>query len=601
MRITATLTALAVLATPLAYAAASRSAAAEGAGRDVYADTWIATDSIGRTLPDARTVGPPRAGRFVGIFYFVWHGQHGVGGPYDITRILAENPDAPRWGPPNAFHHWGESEWGYYLPDDEQVIRSHAHALVNAGVDFIAFDVTNAFTYDAVVRRLMEVYTDIRRKGGRTPQITFLLNSGAPDVARRLYESIYKPGHFADLWFRWQGRPLLMASPEGLSEEMRAFFTLRQSWAWSAAAWFGDGRDKWPWLDHTPQKPGWHTPGKPEQIPVAVAQHPTTNIGRSHHGGRQPPETEWRTDEGPYFSEQWRRALEVDPEVVFITGWNEWVAQRFLSDGSHMLVGRRLPQGETYFVDVYTREHSRDIEPMRGGYTDNYYYQMKGYIRRFKGAREQAPASAPRTVRIDGRFDDWRGVRPEYRDVAGDPIRRDHPGWGEASPGVPRRYVNRTGRNDFTELRATHDARHAYFLAECAARITPRTGDSWMLLLINADRNARTGWHGYDVLVNRRAAGGGEVSVERWSAGSWRPSGRARMRAAGARLELAVPRTVLGVPRGAAPAFDFQWVDNVGPLTDPVSFAVNGDAAPDRRANYRYQGRASAGRARGAR
>ena len=43
-----------------------------------------------------------------------------------------------------------------------------------------------------------------------------------------------------------------------------------------------DGRDKWPWLDHSPQNFGWHeTPGKAEQISVTVAQHPTSNIGRS--------------------------------------------------------------------------------------------------------------------------------------------------------------------------------------------------------------------------------------------------------------------------------------------------------------------------------
>jgi hypothetical protein len=69
------------------------------------------------------------------------------------------------------------------------------------------------------------------------------------------------------------------------------------------------------------------TPDKPEQICVAVAEHPIANIGRSFHGGRQPAPGQERTAEGLHFAEQWTRALAVDPEFIFVTGWNEWIAQ----------------------------------------------------------------------------------------------------------------------------------------------------------------------------------------------------------------------------------------------------------------------------------
>ena len=71
---------------------------------------------------------------------------------------------------------------------------------------------------------------------------------------------------------------------------MRAFFTIRTSWAWTRGhAWFGDGKDKWPWLEHAPQVPGWHeAPDKPECIPVSPSQHVTNNIGRSFVNSRQP-------------------------------------------------------------------------------------------------------------------------------------------------------------------------------------------------------------------------------------------------------------------------------------------------------------------------
>ena len=44
-------------------------------------------------------------GRQVGLFYFLWLGEHGRKGPWDVTKILEADPDAgqkpdsPLWGP----------------------------------------------------------------------------------------------------------------------------------------------------------------------------------------------------------------------------------------------------------------------------------------------------------------------------------------------------------------------------------------------------------------------------------------------------------------------------------------------------------------------
>ena len=43
--------------------------AAHGAElRDTFADTWVATDALGRTVPTGREVGPLRSDRTVGMF-----------------------------------------------------------------------------------------------------------------------------------------------------------------------------------------------------------------------------------------------------------------------------------------------------------------------------------------------------------------------------------------------------------------------------------------------------------------------------------------------------------------------------------------------------
>ena len=54
---------------------------------------WPATDALGRELPLTAEVGLPKKDRFVGIFYLLWTGDEFSYGPYDVSKILAEQPD----------------------------------------------------------------------------------------------------------------------------------------------------------------------------------------------------------------------------------------------------------------------------------------------------------------------------------------------------------------------------------------------------------------------------------------------------------------------------------------------------------------------------
>lgn len=551
---------------------------------DVYSDTWSATDALGRRLPGCAECGPPRVNKTVGIFYFLWLGQHGTDGPFDITKLLAENPDNPNWGPPGAFHHWGESELGYYLSTDEFVIRKHCQMLVDAGVDVLIMDVTNSYTYKDVYMTLLRVFDTIRKEGGKTPEICFLAHTGEERVVQTLYDDLYSKNLYPHLLFRWQGKPLILAKPDGMSKELRDYFAFRESWAWSSSDWFGDGRDKWPWLDHYPQKPGWHIEGTPEHISVCVAQHPVTNIGRSFHNGRQPAPKDFRTNEGLCFAEQWERALEVDPEFIFITGWNEWVAQRFISDGKGQFLGHPSPAGESYFIDAYNQEYSRDIEPMKGGHSDNYYYQMVSNIRRFKGVRKPEAASPPKTIQIDGNFADWQDVKPEFRDTIGDTAHRDHPGWGEAGT-----YKNDTGRNDFVRLKVAYDDDFIYFYAETKGKISSYKHPNWMLLFIDSDCNSSTGWQGYDYLINASVINSHTTTLKRNTGGcNWETVSKIPYRVSGNKMEIKVPRRDIDQSGRPAVFFEFHWADNIQKLGDIIEFSVSGDSAPNRRFNYRF-------------
>jgi hypothetical protein len=142
---------------------------------DVYADTWVATDSLGRTLAGFSDCGPPKPDKWVGIFYWTWHTPH-AGGPNDNTKILAAARDGVvSWPTNDAPYHWGEPELGYYLMTDPLVIRKHASLLADAGIDVVLFDTTNPpFTWKEQYEGLCREYAAMRREGARTPAIAFI-------------------------------------------------------------------------------------------------------------------------------------------------------------------------------------------------------------------------------------------------------------------------------------------------------------------------------------------------------------------------------------------------------------------------------------------
>jgi len=567
---------------------------------DMYSDTWVAVDALGRALPDNSICGDPRSGVTTAIFYFLWLGEHNTGGPYDNTQLLAEDPYDPAWGPEGEHHHWGQSELGYYLSDDEYVMRKHAHMLADAGVDVIFFDVTNGWTYESNYKALCSVFMDIRAEGGTTPQIAFLANAYADNVVANIYNDLYSQNLYPDLWFYWKGKPLILAPLNGMvildrtitySQEIQNFFNMRYSWAWNA------GYNLWTWIDYYPQDYGWHESSSiPEELSVAMGHWPHENIGRSYSNGSQPAHNIYgltgTEDQGINFTEQLSRLDTIDPELLFITGWNEWVAGRHVFTGSGdpvtHFIGDPLQPGDSWFVDNYNQEYSRDAEPMKDGHTDNYYYQMIDGIRRYKGVRELPTPSAATTISIDGSFSDWVSVGPKYRDWKNDTTHRNHDGWGSAGP-----YINTTGRNDFITAKVARDNTYIYFYIETNANITSYTDNNWMMLFINADQNYANGWEGYDYVVNM-AVNSATSTTLKGTSGGWNWTNvntNVAYQVSGNKMEIRVARSDIGQGTGSDPiAFDFHWADNIQSNDDIIEFAVSGDSAPGRRFNYRYEG-----------
>ena len=212
--------------------------------------------------------------------------------------------------------------------------------------------------------------------------------------------------------------------------------------------------------------------------------------GRSFHDGRM-ESAPGAVNHGYNFQEQWQRAFDLTPPFVMVTGWNEWIAGRW-----------GQPGGPLVFVDQFDQANSRDIEPMKGGHGDNYYWQLVANVRRFKGAPALPSASQPKTIRIDRGFEQWHDVAPEFADHVGETAPRDHDG----AAGL--HYANRTGRNDLAACKVARDSRNVYFYVRAREAITPSSGTNWMWLLIDADQNPATGWEGFDYIINRTIENG---------------------------------------------------------------------------------------------
>lgn len=272
-----------------------------------------------------------------------------------------------------------------------------------------------------------------------------------------------------------ESKPLLICDPAKAPPELRSFFTLRRAhWPFTQV----NTPYAWHWEAAYPQPYGFTDDEKvPEQVNVSVAQNlrqsdgKVTNMsngdarGRSFHNGSEDTSPD-AINHGYNFQEQWGRAFQLDPPFVMVTGWNEWVAGRFARPGHDVV-----------FVDQFSEEFSRDIEMMRGGHGDDYYYQLAANVRRFKGMSAVRRASGSKPIHMDAGFFQWRDVGPEYWDHIGETIPRDFDGVAKLH------YTNRTGRNDFELMKVARDDQNVYFYVRTRAPISSAKDRNWMMLL----------------------------------------------------------------------------------------------------------------------
>lgn len=529
-------------------------------------------DALGRRLSPAEDLPAPRSGRQVGMFYFLWHEpqENGLIGRFD--EMLRTHDKAQLTGRDSLFyrlpwgtpHFWAEPLYGFYSSDDEWVIRRHVELLTMAGIDFLVIDATNLLAFVPQALVLMRVLHDYRAQGFDAPKIMFYTHTDSAERMQQLYDGIYRTQRYPDTWFCLRGKPAIVGDAAAASPEVAAFFTIK------VAQWPNepDRVGGFPWMDFArPQRLFANADGSESIVNVSVAQNSsdrcrfgdsvlygeTGNRGRSFRDGAAhiTPESYYYGDN---FREQWERAIALDPEMVFVTGWNEWIAGVWSGEDDRPAA----------IFDCIDGEYSRDIEPMCGGYGDAYYLQLAEYVRRYKGVPHggtdaAVPDDAP------------------LASTAGIPVLRHFPGAARAhdAQGYVGRLTAPAGRNEITATYAAHDGSGWRLIAACDAALQPADGrGEWMRPYLRVPGGERSPL-GYTHYVDTAAADGGSAPLYRYRADGWQPAGR-------------VPCTVTS--QGVAVHLPFaltdpqtlrsKWVDSVRTYDGPMAFYEHGSVAP---------------------
>ncbi len=581
----------------------------------------MGTDSLERKiLPISGTEK-----KYVGIFYFVLAGEETHNRIYDNTKLLEQygkndsNPvfskDAGEVSPMNWSHYWGEPLYGYYKASDRWVIRRHLELFMNAGIDFLFLDYSNGHLYPGPVAALLDVIREMQAEGfENVPTLAFLLPNdaktnvstgqlGSEDVLERLWNTYYSKPEYDSCWFRGDRsinkylNPLVIGRFGGVKDETMLDELWLKELQWPLG--MADSDSAFPWME-------WNSVEKPQYnhggiMNVSVAQHVNSwsstsfldalkvdaGSGKRMYSyrarGFDPSQPQfYGTDpqkvlEGTNFKWQWDNVLAQKDSVYMttVTGWNEWVAPK-------VDYGR----SQAVFNDAFNYEFSRDIEMMKGGYGDNYYMQLAGNIRAFKGMYTEGSDNVmlfPQAAA--GSATDVSALPARFVDLGGDAVKR----LDKAIDGVTD-YRDESNRNNILETRVGNDGEYLYIAVTAKEDITPYAAgeDNWMTLYL--DCGGKYGWERYNYVINRTPdLAAGETSVEEFtgSGSLTRAAGRAKISLSGKTVLYAIPLSVIGLSKGSV--VGIKATDNLQSFGDVDDFYISGDCAPLGRLNYAYK------------
>lgn len=601
----------------------------------------VSTDVYGRSFVESDVASSDKK---VGMFYFVWHGEHVNNGIFDVTKLnsnpetkdilWAQDPSDKTVSPLHEFHYFSEPLYGYYCSDDPWVLAKHIELLTMSGIDYISLDLTNISIYEKNVRAVLEALLKYQKLGWKVPEVTSFIigtNKKLPNAQRVLdfYNLFISNERYASLWVRddVSGKPIFSIDRTTYLQDLDPLVTANVKfrntiWPYDKAQTSYDDAS---WLDWCyPQRVYNNSDGN--YLSVSVAQHVAGSFGvsveptikndpnvrteyakkynkfdtgaatnyDSNRGRGWDYETNRNIKEnafkGTNLETQWNNALHNEQAIdeVFVTGWNEWVAYKLPfeeihggSDGLDQIYGKYYDK--VTFCDQCDEEFSRDLEMTKGGYGDNFYLQNMRLTREFKNNKEQKFAGKYASENIKN--NNWQNART-YLDFTEEVFdrnfdRADH----------KEVYTNTTAKNDIKLVKMSHDANNLYIQIENNNKIVidhEQTNNFNVFLSLNGGNN----WNGYNYILNQNdlVKGEGKTCLEAFTGNEYETElvGECNYYMDDKVISIAIPLTMIGLANNNKFTVDFKVADGVSNPSDIMDYYVNGDSAPIGRLNYRY-------------
>jgi hypothetical protein len=245
-----------------------------------------------------------------------------------------------------ASHDWVPiKEWngpyhpllGEYKTDDRKIIRQHLHWLRRAGVDVIFYDVARIqpelTLLDLPKQKTLQLLVEElshQEKEPRKLQLALWLEkwNSNPTAEQYRFGFDYLHRNLAnrDFYFRLDGKPLVVTYLNGpapeidqIDREYERFFTLRRVSPYPGVPgwrYFGPAGDQ----ECMTVNPG--ADGFLEEAFITKYIHKKA-VDSQALRGRGKAVIEQRAD-GKYFENQLLQARQINPRLIFISGWNDW-------------------------------------------------------------------------------------------------------------------------------------------------------------------------------------------------------------------------------------------------------------------------------------